>query len=565
MSIRINCKQKIGGKISELFIFLFFLASYLAVLLYHEPWFDEAQAWQIARRASFQDILFVIPHYEGHPPLWHLLLSIPAKLGVPYELGLKSVAGMATVASVWLILFRSPFPRFVRLLLPFQYFVFYQYGIVARPYGMMGLVLLLLACNFERRNEKPWLFVLFLGLECLLSAYGIAVSGGIACVWLFEILSEKSWKLLGGGWKDKRFAFLGALLVLALLILLEIRPMPDTIIQFARIGEEMPKCLLYTFLMMLPDSTCLFLIKGEGILRYMTFSGGDIFLGALVGGIMLTAITLRSTRKNRMYFWIPYICLCLFSAVVYLAAQHIGIVFWFVLFWLWISGEDKGEETLGRRVMNGSFVRKSLSVFSPYKKWGRVILLFPLCISASWTLFAGIQDMQYPYDFGRSCAAFLKEHELDQAKVLCCWSGSAGPKDMTQEEWFDRMNCNVMHDAVSILPYFENNFIQNFQEGDPEAGYTMHRVSSPEEQKERLEGWRGQGLPDVIIGEVDLKLLYGAEDAEADYIPVACLVPTVPGMWKHCVNGIWFSGHQHIYVRRELAEELGLEWNCQYM
>ena len=51
---------------------------------YHEPWFDEAQAWQIAKCASIKEILFKIPHYEGHPPLWHLILAIPAKLGVPY-------------------------------------------------------------------------------------------------------------------------------------------------------------------------------------------------------------------------------------------------------------------------------------------------------------------------------------------------------------------------------------------------------------------------------------------------------------------------------------------------
>ena len=41
---------------------------------FHEPWFDEAQAWQIARSASLREILFEIPHYEGHPQLWHLIL-----------------------------------------------------------------------------------------------------------------------------------------------------------------------------------------------------------------------------------------------------------------------------------------------------------------------------------------------------------------------------------------------------------------------------------------------------------------------------------------------------------
>ena len=47
---------------------------FMSVLAYwgsgiHEPWFDEAQAWVIARDNSLKDILFFIPHYEGHPPL----------------------------------------------------------------------------------------------------------------------------------------------------------------------------------------------------------------------------------------------------------------------------------------------------------------------------------------------------------------------------------------------------------------------------------------------------------------------------------------------------------------
>ena len=70
------------------------------LLLLHVPTLDEAQAWLIARDATYKDILLYLPHYESHPPFWHLLLSIPAKLGVSYELGLKSIQFISSVLMI---------------------------------------------------------------------------------------------------------------------------------------------------------------------------------------------------------------------------------------------------------------------------------------------------------------------------------------------------------------------------------------------------------------------------------------------------------------------------------
>ena len=72
-------KIKSEKKLEYITLFLFVL-TYCIITVFHEPWFDEAQAWQIAKCASLKEIFFEIPHYEGHPPLWWLLLSIPARL-----------------------------------------------------------------------------------------------------------------------------------------------------------------------------------------------------------------------------------------------------------------------------------------------------------------------------------------------------------------------------------------------------------------------------------------------------------------------------------------------------
>ena len=96
-------QKGVKSKKTEWILFVLLIVSYFCVSFFHEPWFDEAQSWQIAKCASIKDILFEVPHYEAHPPLWHLLLSLFAKIGVPYELGLSLASGIAVILSGWLL------------------------------------------------------------------------------------------------------------------------------------------------------------------------------------------------------------------------------------------------------------------------------------------------------------------------------------------------------------------------------------------------------------------------------------------------------------------------------
>lgn len=145
-------------------VFAAYIAVVACVMAFHEPWFDEAQSWLIARDASFRDMLLVRPHYEGHPPLWWLMLSVPAKLGVPYEIGLKGVQLACAALMAGLLIFRSPFPPVAVALLPFTYFICFQYGVTSRPYALMCAALFMAADCWKDRDRHPWrlVFVLLL-------------------------------------------------------------------------------------------------------------------------------------------------------------------------------------------------------------------------------------------------------------------------------------------------------------------------------------------------------------------------------------------------------------------
>ena len=154
------CKVKGNTQLVHKIVVLLYCALHMLMALFHEPWHDEAEAWQIARCASVKDILFTIPHYEGHPPLWHLILAIPAKLNLPYELSLSLISLLFSALAVALFLKYAPFPEWVKVFVPFTYFAFYQYSVISRPYCMMMLAFVLMAITWKDRNTKPTEFIL---------------------------------------------------------------------------------------------------------------------------------------------------------------------------------------------------------------------------------------------------------------------------------------------------------------------------------------------------------------------------------------------------------------------
>ena len=87
-SFYLNLYNKIESfkpNVLEIICFVLYIIGTIVISCFHEPWFDEFQAWGISKD-SIYNILFVIPHYECHPPLWHLILKCFTSLNLPAEL-----------------------------------------------------------------------------------------------------------------------------------------------------------------------------------------------------------------------------------------------------------------------------------------------------------------------------------------------------------------------------------------------------------------------------------------------------------------------------------------------
>lgn len=123
-------------------------AVFLCVLLAHPMWFDEMQAWNIARGSGSLTDLVGNLRYEGHPIGWYLLLyGITRATGDPRAM--QALDFVIVVATFALILFRNPFPYLFRLGLVASYFVFFEYGSISRSYSLAVLLLVAILCLLD--------------------------------------------------------------------------------------------------------------------------------------------------------------------------------------------------------------------------------------------------------------------------------------------------------------------------------------------------------------------------------------------------------------------------------
>lgn len=523
-------------------VFFLFVLLLAAVSYFHEPWLDEAQAWMIARDASYHDMIFVIPHYEGHPFVWSVILSVPAKLGMPYELSLSIIMMAVSSVTAYLIIFKSPFCGWIKLLLPFTYFFFFQYGMIARPYGLMTLGFMLAAMFFKDRDKKPFRFVLALVLICSSTAYGIVLSGGIAAAWCLEILKEYGYKLnrlFTEFVRTRRFAALLVLLIIALLLVAEIVSYDETFtndtLPFS--AGRLIKGLWY-MLFMLPADSMLFGTKyGLGtLLKYQSFAPEEYLILSITGiPILLLILELCRQRGKLLTFILPYMLFAAFGSAVYFISHHEGTAVVFYVFIIWICLDDK--EVKKTSLMN-SFDGKIYSEKNIRTLFASACIILPML----WSLSASVTDIRNDYDYGRAVADYLKETGLDKLNIMASWYYEQDPYG------YEIISADKQHSAVTVSPYFDENIFFNFNYGDKSKAYILHRLSE-EANEEQYELWR-ETIPDILIGEPNLHLVYSKDAVKrTDYI----LIKTVEYKmaWKLNHSSNYFC----IYMRKDLFDD----------
>ena len=436
--------------------FIAYMVVVAVVMYFHEPWFDEAQSWLIARDSSFADLLTLRPHYEGHPPLWTLLLSIPAKTGVPYEIGLKGVQFLcAALLGGWLI-FRAPFNRLTIALLPFTYFICFQYGVTARPYALLCVSLLMVAHYWKYADSKPsntWKLVLSLVLMCAISSYGIAIAAGFALAWVVrsvqiagiknavcEIFSNIN-RLLG--WI--LLAFVGFASIAC------IWPAANAFGSRATFSGNSHLIQFLYFIFVVPSESMFTAFAGDVSLRRMSLGILPTIICVLISILIWAfAICIAKRRKMLVSLILPYLTFAII-ATQYFTLHHAGIVFVFFIAQLWMFVDNKPlnfDIKLANKLSNKCAFTQSIIV----------ILLAPSLI---WNIFACVNDIRFDYSGSRALAQFIQRNHAENKRFVTSWlhkeekldsnGNTISPEfeDVHQYSW----------QLITANPYFAKNLI----------------------------------------------------------------------------------------------------------
>ena len=211
-------------RIADFGVFAAWIGVVAFTLRYHEKWADEAQAWLIARDLDLKTIWFHELRYEGSPGLWHTILWVAQHVfHARYDaLGYIGVAG--ATAGVALLIFKAPFPRYIRWPLAFTYFMVYQYAVIARPYTLLPLLAFSAALLFKDL-EHPERMTAVLALLANLSLHGTILAACLGMVYLMDAYRARA--TLDARVKRHCWICIGVMAAVFVFIVLILKPTPD--------------------------------------------------------------------------------------------------------------------------------------------------------------------------------------------------------------------------------------------------------------------------------------------------------------------------------------------------
>lgn len=330
----------------------------------HQPWLDEWQALQISLQSPDLSAIADNLRYEGHPPLWYLLLRGAAAV-VPPQWVLVAVQLPIALAIQALILFRLPLSRAHRLLVAANAYVLIDYGAISRSLGLG--VLLFLAALLIRRRRVAWLAIATLPMVDFL--FGVL---SIVCIALF--------------WRQKRLWIPGLALwaCCGAAAAWFVRPAPDMIPAFWLNGPLQDGLVELT--------------RFGTLLVPLTFADGQIMwnqdppaAAALVGGLLFIGMglwALRESRFSQAMFGAFVALILAFSIFVYpLAARHVSLA---ALLLIVLVALLPGRASGAGRLFNA---------------W--------LAVSACCGLALGTASLARPFDTAPTAAAFILDHHLE--------------------------------------------------------------------------------------------------------------------------------------------------------
>ena len=398
--------------IVKILIILIFVILAILVAQTHEPWSDEAQSFLIARDNSLKEIIYY-SKFEGTLPLWFIIIKIFILLGGKYET-FYILPILFSAIGLYIFEFKVKAPKIIKILLPFTYFIFYQYTIVVRSYCLIFPCLMAICSIYKKREEKQMLYFILMFILMSICSYSFIIAGSFYLIDILCFVKKLKAKQIFSENKQKIKALIDT-----------IKTERDTILSLIIIFLE----LLFSLIMFIPNKNCNFITPLESggktfwyIIYHATIGGSVviskqeyIFVTILFFLIVLLSLIEEKDKYNILIFSaILFIPLILENVLLHCQMWHIGIVT-IMIFTIFILNETINTNKMIK------------------------LLLIVICIiQISWTCISIKYDINNNYSGSKDVAKFLKENNYEEKVIY-----------------------GLGYDITAILPYFDYNIFRN--------------------------------------------------------------------------------------------------------
>jgi len=399
----------------------------LWIIPYHEKWADEAQAWLIARDLDLRTIWFHELRYEGSPGLWHTILWVAQHIFHARYDSIGYIGAAFAIAGVAFMLFKAPFPRPLRWMLAFTYFMVYQYAVIARPYNLMPL-LVFAAAYFFRDQAHPARITTMLALLALLSVHGILMACGIGLAYLVEAV--KNWHDLTGPVRKRHVLCVVAMLAVLLFTFFVLKPTPD-VDKFAK-----PTPGVQT---VGGDQQAVRAVQRSKSARIESVLSGALFDFAIPSAIFLVLAGAWCWHRRKLLL---FVMLTAPPALLYIFlhgfVHHHGTVFIAVIAALWVAWPTREEQHASLRERRTTQAMVAL-----------LVCLFAVNI---WDAAVSIRyEYLYPYCGSEDAAKYLRSVGADKQSIF-----------------------GYTYGIAAVQAYFDHNIVKNIP-----TAYFHHGAPSP--------------------------------------------------------------------------------------
>ena len=419
-----------SSRLANVLTLVFFILGIIGILN-HEMWFDELQAWLIARDSSSLADLLMNIKYEGQPGLWHLCLYFISKLTTnPVSMQFFHLA-IATL-TVYLFVQYSPFNKLHKSLFIFSYYIFYEYSLLNRNYSL-GVLFIVLFCIFiVNRNYLAG----FLSLAILANTniMGLLVAFSLTATLIFEYLIQGKSIFFKSSHKQAIIFGLPLCISGIGLAVYQILPPPDR--HYGQIEQELSRLVSNASSKTITETVIYHLEKVSrtlaliwksfvpipNFLKYQswdtnivltlpTFFQIGVVLIALC--IIIYLLILFSDQPTILFLYVLGISLMLSFMHVITAARHVrhlGYLFIFSLACLWLFNSFN--------VLKIKPKKEPSKIAGLAKNYQSVFLTTILSLQVVAGIFSYVKDLMYPFTVSKSVASFIKTNRLERLTIV---------------------------------------------------------------------------------------------------------------------------------------------------